>query len=106
MGDRDLGDWRPLESAPRDGTRVLAAIRSTEQGPAEVDVVRWARPSPDLDACWIAIDSAPGALVTYADVELTWWMPMPQPLSRAPGSGKPVAPTPPPEPDEMGGSGI
>lgn len=106
MSSGASADWRPMASAPRDGTRVLAAIRPTEQGPAEVDVVRWARPSPGVDACWIAIDSAPGALVTYSDVELTWWMPMPQPLPRAVGSGRPVPPSPPPEPDEIGGSGI
>jgi hypothetical protein len=106
MSDVGFGDWRPMASAPRDGTRVLVAIRPTEQGPAEVDVVRWARPRPGVDQCWIAIDSDAEALVTYAEVELTWWMPMPDPLPRAPATGRPVPPTPPPEPDEMGGSGI
>jgi hypothetical protein len=106
MSEKGFGDWRSMESAPRDGARVLVAIRPTEQGPAEVDVVRWGSPNPGVDACWIAIDSDPEALVTYAEAELTWWMPMPMPLPRAPGSGRPVPPTPPPEPDEMEGSGI
>ena len=106
MSGGEQGDWRSMESAPRDGTRVLVAIRPTEQGPAEVDVARWASPTPGTDACWIAIDSDPDALVTYFDVELTWWMPMPTPLPRAPGSGRPLPPTPPPASDEMEGSGI
>jgi hypothetical protein len=106
MSGGDFGDWRPMASAPRDGSRVLVAIRPTEQGPAEVDVVRWGAPRPGVDQCWIAIDSDPQALFTYSEVELTWWMPMPQPLPRAPNTGRPVPPTPPPEPDEMGGSGI
>ncbi len=106
MSNADFGDWRPMASAPRDGSRILVAIRPTEQGPAEVDVVRWARPRPGVDACWIAIDSDPGALVTYAEPELTWWMPLPDPLPRARGTGRPLPPTPPPEPEEMEGSGI
>jgi hypothetical protein len=95
-----------MASAPRDGTRLLVAIRPTEQGPAEVDVVRWARPRPGVEEAWIAIDSDPGALVIYSEPELTWWMPLPDPLPRARGSGRPLPPSPPPEPEEMGGSGI
>jgi hypothetical protein len=106
MSDPDRGDWRPMAEAPRDGSRVLVAIRPTEQGPAEVDVVRFARPQPGVDPCWMAIDSDPAALVTYSEVELTWWMPMPDPLPRVQATGRPVPPTPPPEPDEIGGSGI
>ena len=34
------GEWQSVKFAPRDGTRVLVAIRETEQGPAEVDVAR------------------------------------------------------------------
>lgn len=106
MSETDFGDWLPMARAPKDGTRILAAIRPTEQGPAEVDVVRWGPPHPGVDPCWIAIDSDPQALVTYAEPELTWWMPMPDPLPRARGTGRPVPPSPPPEPDEMEGSGI
>ncbi len=106
MNEKDFGDWLPMARAPRDGTRILVAIRPTEQGPAEVDVVRWAKPQAAAEPCWIAIDSDPAALVTYAEVELTWWMPMPNPLPRATGTGRPIAPTPPPEPEEIGGSGI
>jgi len=38
----NTGEWRSMESAPKDGTAVLASVRASEQGPAEIDVVRWA----------------------------------------------------------------
>lgn len=109
MIDQEFGDWRPMASAPKDGSRVLVAIRATEQGAAEVDVARWAKPDRAGEECWIAADSDPGAVVVYAEGELLSWMPMPTPLPRLrsgqarqapPGSaGKRDI-------DEIGGSGI
>jgi hypothetical protein len=103
----DFGEWRPMASAPKDGTRILAAIRASEQGPAEVDVVRWARSAPGGEKGWIAADSDPALVIVYAEVELTHWMPLPSPLPklrvtqvagrREPGRF---------DADEMGGSGI
>ena len=103
----DFGEWRPMVSAPQDGTRILAAIRASEQGPAEVDVVRWARSAPGAEKGWIAADSDPALVIVYAEVELTHWMPLPSPLPklratltagrREPGSF---------DAEEMGGSGI
>ncbi len=78
----DFGEWRPMAGAPKDGTRILAAIRASEQGPAEVDVVRWARPAPGADRGWIAADSDPTCVIAYAEVELTHWMPLPSPLPK------------------------
>ena len=50
--------WRPMESAPKDGSRILVVIRASEQGPSDVDVVRWARPPRNrADDCWISTDS-------------------------------------------------
>jgi hypothetical protein len=39
----DESGWRHMSSAPKDGTRILVTVRSSEQGPAEVDVAYWAR---------------------------------------------------------------
>ena len=71
-----------MASAPRDGTQVLVAIRSSEQGPAEVDVVRWTRAELPGEEFWIATDSDPGCRVSYSNAELTGWMPLPSPLPR------------------------
>jgi hypothetical protein len=70
--------WRPMESAPKDGTTILAEVRASEQGAAEVDVVRWAV----RDERWIAADSDPGCIIVYADAELTGWMPLPDALPK------------------------
>jgi hypothetical protein len=103
----DFGEWRPMAGAPKDGTRILAALRASEQGPAEVDVVRWARSTPGGEKGWIAADSDPTLVIVYAEVELTHWMPLPSPVPklratqtaghREPGRF---------DVDEMGGSGI
>lgn len=78
MGSEQAGkaEWEGMASAPRDGTRVLIAIYATEQGPAEVDVVSWI--GGDTEG-WVAVDSDPGARVTYADAEVFAWMPLPSP---------------------------
>ena len=44
MSALDFGTWRKMTEAPRDGPRVIVALRGTEQGPPEVDVARWAKP--------------------------------------------------------------
>ena len=59
MTEVDFADWQPIATAPRDGTRILVALRASEQGPAEVDVARWAKPEPSGDACWIATELGP-----------------------------------------------
>ena len=41
MSETSTDQWRRIASAPKDGSRILAVIRGTEQGPADVDVVRW-----------------------------------------------------------------
>jgi hypothetical protein len=104
---RDFGEWRPMSSAPRDGTRILASIRASEQGAAEVDVVRWARSSPGGEKDWIAADSDPSLVVIYAEIELTHWMPLPSPLPKLrPPQGAGMRQPGKFDIDEMGGSGI
>jgi hypothetical protein len=102
MSDADRFKWRPMESAPKDGTTVLASVRASEQGPAEMDVVRWAV----SDERWIAADSDPGCIIVYADAEITGWAPLPRELPRlriSESAGRRVRGR---FEDELGGSGI
>ncbi len=106
MSDHEFGAWLPLDDAPRDGTRIIVAIRESEQGPGEVDVVRWARAPHTAEKGWIAADSDPECVIAYTDGELACWMPLPQSLPPAraalAGAGLPRV-----TPDmEIGGSGI
>jgi hypothetical protein len=106
MNDANFGEWQPMWSAPKDGTRILVAVRASEQGPAEVDVVRWARQEPSGEKCWISAESDPAAAIIYTDSELAFWMPLPKVLPmRGPRESKIGWPKP-PEAEEMGGSGI
>jgi hypothetical protein len=82
MSESDFGVWQPMANAPRDGTRVLVAIRASEQGPAEVDVARWGRAEPAGEECWVASDSDHECIITYAEGELTSWMPLPTTLPK------------------------
>ena len=105
MGQANATKWAAMASAPRDGTLVLARIRATEQGPAEVDMVRWARSARSGEENWVANDSDPFARVVYAEAELSSWMPLPGQLPKlrsariAPGEAKPDA-------EEGDGSGM
>jgi hypothetical protein len=74
----DEPGWRHMSSAPKDGTRVLVTVRSSEQGPAEVDVAYWARADQFGIEGWRAADSHPGNIVGYADPEMKCWMPLPR----------------------------
>lgn len=103
MTDADFGTWLDMASAPKDGKKVLVALRASEQGAAEVEMVRWAKAGGAAEAAWIA-DSDPSCVITYSEPELTGWMPLPTPVpslrSARPRQQWDDAP------DEMGGSGI
>lgn len=98
------GEWRHMSSAPKDGTRILVTVRPVEQGPADVDVAYWAAADQHGIEGWRAADSAPGAVIGYADPELKCWMPLPEASSAQPETTWPN----PYEGDdlEFGGSGI
>jgi hypothetical protein len=109
MSESDFGRWQDMTSAPRDGTKVLVEIRASEQGPAEVDMVRWAKPDRSSEACWVSTDSDPAFPVVYADAELISWMPLPAPLPKLRSTrvaASASAPAREGETDETGGSGI
>jgi hypothetical protein len=105
MGDVETGVWLPMASAPRDGSRILAAIRPSEQGAAEVDVVRWGKPRRAEDACWMSTDSSHDCPIFYNGWEVAFWMPLPSwmPEMKPPGLAArlPVIPD-----AEADGSGI
>jgi hypothetical protein len=82
MNEASYGDWQDLDIAPRDGTRVLVLIRASEQGPAEVDVARWAKPDRSHEACWVSSDSDQGCAIVYAESDLEGWMALPSPMPR------------------------
>ncbi|WCK79820.1 hypothetical protein [Agrobacterium fabrum] len=69
--------WRHMASAPKDGTRILVTIRSSEQGPAQVDLVYWSNGNRLGSEGWRASDSSPGRIIEYAEPELKCWMPIP-----------------------------
>ena len=98
--------WRRMASAPKDGSRILVSIRSTEQGPAEVDVVRWSKTKRAADACWISTDSSAECAIAYEAWEVAYWMPLPSGIApvRTPGLVSQLPPAP--KADELDGSGI
>ncbi len=107
MTDLNFGEWQDMSTIPRDGTRVLVEIRASEQGGAEVDMVRWAKPDRLGEACWMAVDSDPDCVIAYEEAELRSWMPLPTPLPKLRSSRNlthlPAAAR---TDDEIGGSGI
>jgi len=97
--------WASMTTAPRDGTLVLVRIRATEQGPAEVDAVRFAQSARSGEDGWVANDSDPFARVVYAEGELAAWMPLPTQLPKL-RSARDVPPGPPDDVEEGDGSGM
>ena len=77
MDEPDLSKFEPMDTAPRDGTLVLVAVRASEQGPAELDAVRWAQSARSGEEGWVANDSDPFARFVYSEAELTGWSPLP-----------------------------
>ena len=69
--------WRHMASAPKGSSRILVTVRSSEQGPAEVDVAYWSHGDRFGAEGWRASDSAPGCIIEYAEPELKCWMPLP-----------------------------
>ncbi len=98
--------WRHMNSAPRDGSRILVTVRSSEQGPAEVDVAYWARADQFGMEGWRAADSHPGNVVGYADPELKCWMPLPRAGEGTSAMADMPAPWQGEDAEELFGSGI
>jgi hypothetical protein len=95
--------WRPMQTAPRDGTRVLVTIRPSEQGPGTVDLAYWSKGDQFGSEAWRSSDSAPGLIVEYSEPELKCWMSLPSAnldltAFPSPWDGK--------DPKELDGSGL
>jgi hypothetical protein len=73
----ELGQWRNMRSAPKDGSRILITIRSSEQGPGAVDLAYWSNGDQYGGEAWRSSDSAPGRIIEYSEPEMKCWMPMP-----------------------------
>jgi hypothetical protein len=73
----ELERWRHMQTAPRDGSRILVTIRPSEQGPGTVDLAFWSNGDQYGAEAWRSSDSAPGRIIEYAEPELKCWMPMP-----------------------------
>lgn len=68
--------WLPMDSAPRDGTRILVAFKRSG-----VEAVSWA-PSPATGfEIWCVDDHkvGPYALRGYVEADVLGWMPLPDP---------------------------
>jgi hypothetical protein len=99
--------WRKMASAPKDGSRILVVIRASEQGPSDVDVVRWTHAKRTGQECWVSTDSSHDCAIIYDEWEIAFWMPLPAtiPPVRTPDLASRL-PRLPREGEEMGGSGI
>ena len=105
MSALDFGTWRKMAEAPRDGSRVIVALRGTEQGPPEVDVARWGKPARADYHCWISTDSDRDCTIAYDDNELQCWMSLPSSIEGRDFLHAAAFPEVPPD-MESGGSGI
>jgi hypothetical protein len=74
-----LDDWRPIETAPHDGTRVLVLIPPGADGRRSVEIAAWdderfnKRPHP----FW-AWERRFLGVATMKDMPPTHWMPLPE----------------------------
>lgn len=69
-------DWQPIETAPRDGTSILAVLagKHPETGRTFLPaVVEWSD-----EVGWREVDDAPEDYPPH-DWKLTHWMPLPPP---------------------------
>jgi hypothetical protein len=87
LPDPDPASGAPIATAPRDGRPVLVWLKASEQGPAQMDVVRWARSAQTGEGAWVANDSDRVARVAYSDADLESWLPLPTQSGERPPAG-------------------
>ena len=64
-----LPGWQPIETAPKDGTRILAYAPDSLLGPTQAVIYWWEL--GDEIALWCGADETP--------FRATHWMPLPEP---------------------------
>lgn len=69
MSEPKFGEWQPIETAPRDGTPILAY--GVGCGPAPYAAIAWEPVHESWACCW---DNWP-----LEDYAATHWMPLPEP---------------------------
>jgi hypothetical protein len=70
-----MSEWQPIETAPKDGTRILG-YDATDADDTQPQIV-----------CWLGIPDKPGWYITFDHTPCngdvwkppTHWMPLPQP---------------------------
>lgn len=67
----EAGKWQPIETAPRDGTRILGGYASTF-GDIQSEIVHWFKHSYKQEAFYTDAKTTP--------YWVTHWMPLPAPL--------------------------
>lgn len=85
-----MSDWRPIETAPKDGTRIL--VWALHYGRfRDIAFARWEDLRPEPSDYWSDGRLGPGWYVSGASfVEPTHWRPVPDPPQEeisAPGGG-------------------
>lgn len=70
-----MSEWKPMESAPKDGCSILAFDAGAGRAPGEIGVVIVSYLGSDRDYPWI---ESSGMQSFKADI-LTHWMPLPSP---------------------------
>src|SRR5882672_7297536 len=88
LPEPDPANGAPIATAPRDGRPVLVWLKASEQGPAQMDVVRWARSAQTGEGAWVANDSDRVARVAYSDADLECWLPLPTQSGDRPAAGR------------------
>lgn len=77
-----MSEWRPIETAPQDGTEILAIYANEWMGRPDGDysIVRWERKGWVAQADSQRAIAAQGDTYTeYVEPFVTHWMPLPEP---------------------------
>ena len=69
--ERDALTWQPIETAPKDGARIVVWIPAEDDDPPEVAYVQWA----SHFSGWLGVNSA----WQLESPQPTHWMPLPKP---------------------------
>ena len=76
-----MTDWQPIETAPRDSSRILVAYKDG-WGEWKVHEAKWYTPwegAPDRDCYWIHGEKYPLLDKILHKVGASHWMPLPPP---------------------------